>query len=83
MTSNPHGPYEWGFTCVTMDGTMSRNEVTRSQSPKPSLIRISCLQFDRMKPELLVIVDQHRYGESVLELCTYCPSRHGTSLCLK
>jgi hypothetical protein len=41
-----------------------------------------CLQLDKMKLELLVLVDQQRYGEFVLELCTYCPSRHGNEPCL-
>ena len=34
------------------------------------------LQFDPVKPELLVIADQHCRGEYVPGPCTHCPSHH-------
>ncbi len=40
MMSGHHGPYGLGYTGATMGGTKSRNVVTRSQSQKPSSVRI-------------------------------------------
>ena len=44
--------------------------------PKSYLSSDWGLQLDPMKSELLVIVDQQRYGEYVPGACTHRPSRH-------
>ena len=44
--------------------------------PKSHLSSDWGLQLDPMKLELLVIVDQQRYGEYVPGPCTHRPSRH-------
>ena len=59
MTSSPHGPYDQGYTRATMAGTKSRNTARWSQSHKAGLSSDWSLQFDSMKPESLVMVDQH------------------------
>ena len=59
MTSSPHGPYGWGFTRATMDGTKGREAARWSQSQKAVLSSDWSLQLDSMKSESLVIVDQH------------------------
>ncbi len=59
MTSSPHGPYARGYTRTTMAGTMGRNTARWSQSQKTGLNSDWSLQLDSMKPESLVIVDQH------------------------
>ena len=59
MTSSPHGPYVWGYTRTTMGGT-ERSELVRvSESQKTFLSSDCSLQLDCMKPESLVIADQH------------------------
>ena len=59
MTSSPHGPYVQGYTRATMGGT-KRSEVVRpSKSQKAVLSSDWSLQLDSMKPESLVIADQH------------------------
>ena len=59
MTSSPHGPYAQGYTRATMGTTMGSQTARWSQSPKSILSSDWSLQFDSMKLELLVIVDQH------------------------
>ncbi len=59
MTSSPHGPYVLGYTRATMAGTKGRDTARWSQSHKASLSSDWSLQFDSMKVESLVIVDQH------------------------
>ena len=59
MTSSPHGPYAQGYTRATMGTTMGSQTARWSQSPKGILSSDWSLQFDSMKLELLVIVDQH------------------------
>ncbi len=59
MTSSPHGPYVLGYTRATMAGTKGSDTARWSQSHKTSLSSDWSLQFDSMKVESLVIVDQH------------------------
>ncbi len=59
MTSSPHGPYVLGYTRATMAGTKGCDTARWSQSHKASLSSDWSLQFDSMKVESLVIVDQH------------------------
>ncbi len=59
MTSSPHGPYAWGYTRATMAGTKGCKSARRSQSQKTGLSTDRSLQLDSLKPESLVIVDQH------------------------
>ena len=59
MTSSPHGPYVQGYTRATMVGTKGCKAVKRSQSQKADLSSDWSLQLDSMKPESLVIADQH------------------------
>ncbi len=76
MTSNHHGPYVRGYIHATMDGTKSSDTARWSESHKSVLSSDCSLQLDYMKLELLVIVDQQRYGEYVLGPCTHRPSHH-------
>ena len=76
MTSSHHGPYVLGYTRATMAGTKGCNTAKWSESQKASLSSDWGLQLDLMKSELLVIVDQQRYGEYVPGACTHRPSRH-------
>ena len=59
MTSNHHAPYDLGYTRTTM----AVNKVNRNreveQTPKNGLSSDCRLQPACMKPELLVIADQH------------------------
>ena len=59
MTSNHHAPYDLGDTRTTMavNRGMQSREVERT--PKSSLSSDCRLQPACMKPELLVIADQH------------------------
>ena len=59
MTSSPHGPYVQGYTRATMGGTKSGKVVSLSKSQKAVLSSDWSLQLDSMKPESLVIADQH------------------------
>ena len=59
MTSSPHGPYAQGYTRATMADTKSSEAVRWSQSQKIGLSSDWSLQLDSMKPESLVIADQH------------------------
>ena len=59
MTSNHHAPYVLGYTRATMAQT-KRSEVVRpSKSQKWRLSSDCGLQLDHMKPESLVIANQH------------------------
>ena len=58
MTSSQHASYTLGYTHPTMAKTTSRKPVTASKSLKISLSSDWGLQFDPMKPELLVIANQ-------------------------
>ena len=59
MTSSPHGPYVWGYTRATMDGTKGSKTAKFSESQKAVLSSDWSLQLDSMKSESLVIADQH------------------------
>jgi hypothetical protein len=59
MTSSHHGPYDQGHTRTTMDGTKGREPARGSKSQKAVLSSDWSLQLDSMKPESLVIADQH------------------------
>jgi hypothetical protein len=61
-----------------MDRTKGCEAARWCQSQKAVLSSDCSLQLDYMKPELLVIVDQHRHGEYVPGPCTHRPSRHGS-----
>jgi hypothetical protein len=59
MTSNHHAPYDLGYKRDTMAAT-KRSETARwSESQKASLSSDCSLQLDCMKPESLVIANQH------------------------
>ena len=59
MTSSHHGPYVQGYTRATMAGTERRQLARVRQSLKAGLSSDCGLQLDHMKPESLVIADQH------------------------
>ena len=59
MTSNHHAPYDLGYTRATMDDTTSSELARASESLKVVLSSDCRLQLACMKPESLVIVDQH------------------------
>jgi hypothetical protein len=74
MTSSPHDPYELGYTRVTMVRTIRSNNENWSESFKSYLSSDCFLQFENMKPESLVIVDQHATVNTYLSLVL--PARH-------
>src|SRR5690625_2409118 len=80
MTSSHHGPYGQGYTRATMAGTEGRQPARGSQSQKAGRSPDWSLQLDSMKPESLVIADQHCRGEYVPGPCTHRPSHHGSRL---
>ncbi|WP_162297038.1 hypothetical protein [Sporolactobacillus pectinivorans] len=59
MTSNHHAPYDLGYTRATMGGTKGCETARLSQSHKAAPSSDCRLQPACMKPELLVIADQH------------------------
>ena len=59
MTSNPHGLDVLGHTRATMAPTTGRDPARGSESFKRRLSSDCRLQPACMKPELLVIADQH------------------------
>ena len=78
MMSNQHGLYIQGYTHATMARTMGGDSAKRSESRKARRSSDCRLQLACMKSELLVTVDQLRYGEYVPGPCTHRPSRHGS-----
>ena len=59
MTSNHHAPYVLGYTRATMGGT-KRCETARWSESQKAVRSSDCrLQLACMKPELLVIANQH------------------------
>ncbi len=76
MTSSHHAPYAQGYTRATMAVTARCDTARWSGSLKDGLSSDRGLQFDPVKPELLVIADQHCRGEYVPGPCTHCPSHH-------
>ena len=59
MTSNHHAPYDLGYTRTTMAINRGKQNSDMEQIPKNSLSSDCRLQLAYMKPELLVIADQH------------------------
>ena len=59
MTSSHHAPYVQGFTHATMAGTKGCKTARLSESHKTILSSDCRLQLACMKPESLVIADQH------------------------
>ena len=59
MTSNHHAPYDLGYTRATMAETNGSEVARRSEAEKTSPSSDCRLQPACMKPELLVIADQH------------------------
>jgi len=79
-TSSPHDPYELGYTRVTMATTKRSNDESRSESSKGCPSSDCFLQFENMKPESLVIVDQHATVNQYLSLVL--PARHALEVSL-
>ena len=80
MTSSRHGPYAWGFTHATMDGTKGSNTARWSESQKSVLSSDCRLQLACMKLESLVTAGQLNCGEYVPGPCTHRPSHHESRL---
>jgi hypothetical protein len=59
MTSNHHAPYALGHTRATMAGTARSHAARQSGSLKAGRSSDRRLQLACVKPELLVIADQH------------------------
>jgi hypothetical protein len=59
MTLSLHGPYELGYTRATMEISKSCKNVSWSKSFKCFRSSDYFLQFENMKLESLVIVNQH------------------------
>ena len=79
MTSNHHAPYVQGFTHATMAGTEGCDAVRRSESLKAILSSDCSLQLENMKPESLVIADQHAAVNTFPGLVH--TARHTTRVC--
>lgn len=79
MTSNHHAPYDLGYTRATMDGTTSSELVIVSESLKAILSSDCRLQLAYMKPESLVIADQHAAVNTFPGLVH--TARHTTRVC--
>ena len=79
MTSNHHAPYDLGYTRATMDDTNGCQLARGSQSDKVVLSSDCRLQLAYMKPESLVIVDQHATVNTFPGLVH--TARHTTRVC--
>ncbi len=79
MTSNHHAPYDLGYTRATMDGTKSSKPARASKSHKAILSSDCRLQLACMKPESLVIADQHAAVNTFPGLVH--TARHTTRVC--
>ena len=79
MTSNHHAPYDRGYTRATMAVTEGSEGVSRSESQKGCLSSDCSLQLDYMKPESLVIADQHAAVNTFPGLVH--TARHTTRVC--
>ena len=79
MTSNHHAPYDLGYTRATMGGTKGSEPARGSQSQKAALSSDCRLQLACMKPELLVIADQHAAVNTFPGLVH--TARHTTRVC--
>ena len=73
MTPNQHGPYALGYTHATMAGIAGSETARWKQSLKTGLSSDWGLQLAPMKPESLVIADQHAavntFSSPVLTAC--------------
>ena len=79
MTSNPHGPLiPWATLVLQWQRQWVANPQGGANPIKRCLSSDWGLQPAPMKPESLVIADQPRCGEYVLESCTHCPSSQGS-----
>ena len=74
MTSSLHDPYGLGYTRVTMVNTKRSNDENWSKSQKIHPSSDCSLQLENIKPESLVIVDQHATVNLYLGLVL--PARH-------
>ncbi len=79
MTSNHHAPYDLGYTRATMDGTKGCKTARLSQSQKTIPSSDCRLQPACMKPESLVIADQHAAVNTFPGLVH--TARHTTRVC--
>ena len=79
MTSNHHAPYDLGYTRATMGGTKGSEAARLSQSHKTILSSDCRLQLACMKPESLVIEDQHAAVNTFPGLVH--TARHTTRVC--
>ena len=79
MTSNHHAPYDLGYTRATMGSTTSRETARSCKSLKASLSSDCRLQLAYMKPESLVIADQHAAVNTFPGLVH--TARHTTRVC--
>ena len=79
MMSNHHAPYDLGYTRATMDGTTSSKTARSSESLKAILSSDCRLQLACMKPESLVIADQHAAVNTFPGLVH--TARHTTRVC--
>ncbi len=79
MTSNHHAPYDLGYTRATMEGTTSSEVARPSESLKAFLSSDCRLQLAYMKPESLVIADQHAAVNTFPGLVH--TARHTTRVC--
>jgi hypothetical protein len=79
MTSNHHAPYVLGYTRATMAGTMGSEPARGSQSQKAGLSSDRRLQLACVKPESLVIADQHAAVNTFPGLVH--TARHTTRVC--
>ncbi len=79
MTSNHHAPYDLGYTRATMGGTKGSEPARGSESQKAALSSDCRLQLACMKPESLVIADQHAAVNTFLGLVH--TARHTTRAC--
>ncbi len=79
MTSNHHAPYDLGYTRATMDDTKGCETARLSQSHKTILSSDCRLQLAYMKPESLVIADQHAAVNTFPGLVH--TARHTTRVC--
>ena len=79
MTSNHHAPYDLGYTRATMAATKGCKPARWSKSHKTSLSSDCRLQLAYMKPESLVIADQHAAVNTFPGLVH--TARHTTRVC--
>ena len=79
MTSNHHAPYDLGYTRTTMAGTTGGEVARWSESLEAGLSSDCRLQLACMKPESLVIVDQHATVNTFPGLVH--TARHTTRVC--